>query len=151
MGFRWSINRSLYWSEVVNMERVVNIRKWSPVRVSVHMECFLAWGCFSHAHIVHGDDHYTSITVWTTVQWYRAMLMIRRCNTGFCCYRIDLGRIKWSSYTYLLGWYSQTCVNSYSASRDNWCTVGSDGGCRVVEVRACTTSPMPDHKGFKLQ
>ena len=25
------------------------------------------------------------------------------------------------------------------------------GGCRVGEVRAGTTSPMPDHKGFKLQ
>ena len=42
-------------------------------------------------------------------------------------------------------------INSYSASRDNWCTVGGDGGCRVGEVRAGTTSPMPDHKGFKLQ
>ena len=38
-----------------------------------------------------------------------------------------------------------------SASRDNWCTVGGDGGCRIGEVRAGTTSPMPDHKGFKLQ
>ena len=43
------------------------------------------------------------------------------------------------------------CVNSYSASRDNWYTAGGDGGCRVGEVRASTTSPMPDHKGFKLQ
>ena len=42
-------------------------------------------------------------------------------------------------------------INSYSASRDNWCTVGGDGGCRVGEVRAGTTSPMPDHKGFKQQ
>ena len=42
-------------------------------------------------------------------------------------------------------------INSYRASRDNWCTVGGDGGCRVGEVRAGTTSPMPDHKGFKLQ
>ena len=25
------------------------------------------------------------------------------------------------------------------------------GECRVSEVRAGTTSPMPDHKGFKLQ
>ena len=24
-------------------------------------------------------------------------------------------------------------------------------GCRVGEVRASTTSPMPDHKGFKLK
>ena len=30
-------------------------------------------------------------------------------------------------------------------------TVGGDGGCRVGEVRAGTTSPIPDHKGFKLQ
>ena len=29
--------------------------------------------------------------------------------------------------------------------------VGGVGGCRVSEVRAGTTSPMPDHKGFKLQ
>ena len=29
--------------------------------------------------------------------------------------------------------------------------MGGDGGCRVGEVRADTTSPMPDHKGFKLQ
>ena len=40
--------------------------------------------------------------------------------------------------------------NSYSASHDNWCTVGGDRGCRVGEVQAGTTSPMPDHKGFKL-
>ena len=26
-----------------------------------------------------------------------------------------------------------------------------EGGCRVGEVRAGTTFPMPDHKGFKLQ
>ena len=42
-------------------------------------------------------------------------------------------------------------VSSYSASRDNWCTVGGDGGCRVGEVRAGTTSPMLYHKGYKLQ
>ena len=42
-------------------------------------------------------------------------------------------------------------INSYSASHDNWCTVGGDGGCRVGKVWAGTTSPMPDHKGFKLQ
>ena len=46
---------------------------------------------------------------------------------------------------------SYNVVNSHSASRDNWCTVGGNGGCRVSEVRAGTTSPMPDHKGFKLQ
>ena len=35
--------------------------------------------------------------------------------------------------------------------QDNHSKVGGDGGCRVGEVRAGTTSPMPDHKGFKLQ
>ena len=34
---------------------------------------------------------------------------------------------------------------------DDYSTVGGDGGCRVGEVRAGTTSPMPEHKGFKLQ
>ena len=35
--------------------------------------------------------------------------------------------------------------------QDDYSTVGGDGGCRVDEVRAGTTSPMPHHKGFKLQ
>ena len=35
--------------------------------------------------------------------------------------------------------------------QNNCSTVGGDGGCRVGEVRAGTTSPMPDQKGFKLQ
>ena len=35
--------------------------------------------------------------------------------------------------------------------QDNYSTVGGDGVCRVGEVRAGTTSPMPDHKSFKLQ
>ena len=30
-------------------------------------------------------------------------------------------------------------------------TVRGDGGGRVGEVRADTTFPMPEHKGFKLQ
>ena len=29
--------------------------------------------------------------------------------------------------------------------------MGGDGGCRVGKVRAGATSPMPNHKGFKLQ
>ena len=41
-------------------------------------------------------------------------------------------------------------INPYSASHDNWYTVGGDGGCRVGEVRAGTTYPMPDHKGFNF-
>ena len=34
--------------------------------------------------------------------------------------------------------------------QDNYSTVGGGGGCRVGEVRAGTTSPVPDNKGFKL-
>ena len=44
----------------------------------------------------------------------------------------------------------QVILTLKSASHDNWCTVGGDGGWRVGKVRAGTTSPMPDHKGFKL-
>ena len=35
--------------------------------------------------------------------------------------------------------------------QDNDSTVRRDGGSRVGEVRAGTTSPMPEHKGFMLQ
>ena len=35
--------------------------------------------------------------------------------------------------------------------QDNDSTVRGDGGSRVSEVQAGTTSPMPEHKGFKLQ
>ena len=35
--------------------------------------------------------------------------------------------------------------------QDNDSTVRGDGRSRVGEVRAGTTSPMPEHKGFKLQ
>ena len=35
--------------------------------------------------------------------------------------------------------------------QDNDSTVRGDGGSRVGKVRAGTTSPMPEHKGFKLQ
>ena len=38
--------------------------------------------------------------------------------------------------------------------QDNYntvCVLGGDGGCKVGEVRAGTTSPMPECKGFKLQ
>ena len=32
-----------------------------------------------------------------------------------------------------------------------WEGIAPDRGCRVGEVQADTTSPMPDHNGFKLQ
>ena len=34
----------------------------------------------------------------------------------------------------------------HTVKPDNYNSVGGDGGCRVGEVRAGTTSPMPDHK-----
>ena len=42
-------------------------------------------------------------------------------------------------------------LDTFKQRQDNYSTVGGDGGCRVGEVRAGTTCPMPDHKGFKLQ
>ena len=38
-----------------------------------------------------------------------------------------------------------------TSKQGDYSTVGGDGECRVGEVRAGTTSPMPDRKGFKLQ
>ena len=38
-----------------------------------------------------------------------------------------------------------------TSKQDNYSTVGGDGGCMVGEVQADPTSPMPNHKGFKLQ
>ena len=35
--------------------------------------------------------------------------------------------------------------------QDNYRTVWVDGGCSFGEVRAGTTSPMPDQKSSKLQ
>ena len=37
-----------------------------------------------------------------------------------------------------------------TCKQDDYSIVEGDGGCRVGEVRAGTTSPMPDHKGIKL-
>ena len=65
-------------------------------------------------------------------------------------YCLGLGKAVGSEHLWIPGEKTKG-INSYSASRDNSCTVGGDGGCRVGEVRAGTTSPMPDHKGFKLQ
>ena len=39
----------------------------------------------------------------------------------------------------------------YSFKQCNYSTVGGDGGCRVGKVRAGTSSPIPDHNGFKIQ
>ena len=66
-----------------------------------------------------------------------------KTDEGGICY--------WHTLINNVHFYSHNIINSYSASRDNWCTVGGNGGCRVGEVLASTTSLMPDHKGFKLQ
>ena len=50
--------------------------------------------------------------------------------------------------------YWQSHVHSIlgdTFKQDNYSIVGGDGGCRVGELRAGTTSPFPNHKGFKLQ
>ena len=82
-----------------------------------------------------GESWY--ITKSTPLKWIAAMWL-------------QFIMVKWNSMNYI-GSPIESQFNSYSASHDNWCTVGGDGGCRVGEVRAGTTSPMPDHKGFKLQ
>ena len=38
-----------------------------------------------------------------------------------------------------------------TCNQDIYSMVEGDGECRVGEVRAGTTSPIPDHTGFKLQ
>ena len=35
--------------------------------------------------------------------------------------------------------------------QDDYSTVGGDGGCSVDDVQAGTTSPIPNHKGFKVE
>ena len=92
------------------------------------------------------------------------MVVLQKESLLVCPVFYDHNYVKscaWTNSKLLLGYFFQSfkyiintqeaLINSYSAIRNNWCTVGGDGGCRVGEVRAGTTSPMPDHKGFKLQ
>ena len=51
----------------------------------------------------------------------------------------------------LLKCQSRQLMHCDTLKQDNDSTVRGDGGSRVGEVRAGTTSPMPEHKGFKLQ
>ena len=64
-------------------------------------------------------------------------------------YRMKSGCDK-SSYTGTKN-YSRQLMHWDTLKQDNDSTVRGDGGSRVGEVRAGTTSPMPEHKGFKLQ
>ena len=52
---------------------------------------------------------------------------------------------------YLLQCQSRQLMHCDTLKQDNDSTVRGDGGSRVDEVRAGTTSPIPEHKGFKLQ
>ena len=42
-------------------------------------------------------------------------------------------------------------MNWDTYKQHNYITVGGNVGCRVDKVQAGTTSPMPNHMGFKLQ
>ena len=46
---------------------------------------------------------------------------------------------------------SRQLMHCNTLKQDNDSTVRGDGGSRVGEVRAGTSSPMAEHKGFKLQ
>ena len=59
--------------------------------------------------------------------------------------------LSWWHSTELLKYLLRQLMHWNPSKQDNYSTVGGDGGCRVGEVRAGTTSPMPDHMGFKLQ
>ena len=52
---------------------------------------------------------------------------------------------------YLLQCQSRQLMHCSTLKQDNDSTVRGHGGSRVSKVRAGTTSPMPVHKGFKLQ
>ena len=68
--------------------------------------------------------------------------------------RLCKGTWQQSSYWvfhYLLQCQSRQLMHCDTLKQDNDSTVRGDGGSRVGEVRAGTTSPMPEHKGFKLQ
>ena len=55
------------------------------------------------------------------------------------------------NFYYILKCQSRQLMHCDTLKQDNDSTVRGDGGSRVGEVRAGTTSPMPEHKGFKLQ
>ena len=56
-----------------------------------------------------------------------------------------------SMFCQLLKCQTRQLMYCNTLKQDNDSTVRGDGGSRVGEVRAGTTSPMPEHKGFKLQ
>ena len=60
-------------------------------------------------------------------------------------------QIRFHSYKTATMMYYLAIIHCNTLKQDNDSTVRGDGGSRVGEVRASTTSPMPEHKGFKLQ
>ena len=56
-----------------------------------------------------------------------------------------------SDMSKLLKCQSRQLMHCDTLKQDNDSTVRGDGGSRVGEIRAGTTSPMPEHKGFNLQ
>ena len=66
-----------------------------------------------------------------------------------CCEIPTISTMVLSSY--LLQCQSRQLMHCDTLKQDNDSTVRGAVGSRVGEVRAGTTSPMPEHKGFKLQ
>ena len=72
------------------------------------------------------------------------------------------GSVCYTYYTRTAPWLSVALILTLKSASHNWCTRiplnriitaqwEGMGGCRVGKVRAGTTSPMPDYKGFQLQ
>ena len=68
--------------------------------------------------------------------------------------------VLWSSYFSRLTYITESVIDSWKVlvtaidalghfKQSNCSIVGGDGGHRVGKVRAGTTAPVPDHKGFK--
>ena len=101
-------------------------------------------------------DHKTLLTLCSIKPYWSGMREVVPAHTSLTLHPPSPPTVagwvsdqNWSNFSQYQNFKCR--LNSYSASHDNWCTVGGDGGRRVGEVRASTTSSMPDHKGFKLQ
>ena len=65
--------------------------------------------------------------------------------------RKDIRRQIRQLYSHKITYVHYNYILSSTLKQDNDSTVRGDGGSRVGEVRAGTTSPMPEHKGCMLQ
>ena len=103
-------------------------------------KCNCSWWTCSFWLQLQGNNYLTNINIsigFFKVTYLAVNLAILRHFYLF----MSLGRLRLQVQHNLL---------TSTRLKHRW-TVGGDGGCRVGEVRAGTTSPMPDHKGFKLQ